>query len=457
MAQEPKEIVVEENLAELIGRRDVEGCSEWLSGHQGVDAVRLLARLSDGQREELLGMLAPAAAAEVIETIPEPQAVGAIEALDPGVAARILEVLPSDEQADLIGELPQEEAEAILDEFDVAEAAEVRFLASYEDDEAGGVMVTEFLSYPRSATVAEVLEDLGDNAEQYANYDIQYAYVTDEMGRLQGVLPLRSLLLSPRLRPLYKLMTPSVKRVLGTTSIDDLAALFRDSPFVGLPVVDDDEHLIGVVRRGRLEHALAEEADETYRATQGIVGGEELRSMPLLLRSRRRLAWLSVNVLLNVLAASVIASHQGTLEAVIALAVFLPIISDMSGCSGNQAVAVSMRELTLGVVRPGDVMRVFGKELSVGLINGLVLGLLVGGAALAWKSNAYLGLVVAAALALNTLIAVGLGGTIPLVLKKLDLDPALASGPILTTVTDMCGFALVLGFASAWLERLTVL
>jgi magnesium transporter len=176
--------------------------------------------------------------------------------------------------------------------------------------------------------------------------------------------------------------------------------------------------------------------------------------MPLWLRSRRRLAWLSLNIVLNVVAASVISVYEDTLQAVIALAVFLPIISDMSGCSGNQAVAVSIRELSLGYVRPGEVLRVWGKELAVGAINGALLGLLIATVAWLWKGQAMLGLVVGTALALNTMVAVSIGGLVPLVLKRFGKDPALASGPILTTVTDMCGFFFVLGFASLVLDHL---
>ena len=159
--------------------------------------------------------------------------------------------------------------------------------------------------------------------------------------------------------------------------------------------------------------------------------------------------------MLNIIAASVIAFNQETLAAVIALAVFLPIISDMSGCSGNQAVAVSLRELTLGIIRPSEVWRVFRKESAVGLINGGVLGILLGLVAWAWKGNLMLGAVVAAALAANTLIAVCFGGLIPLALRGLGQDPALASGPILTTVTDMSGFFIVLKLASLVLPSLT--
>jgi magnesium transporter len=160
------------------------------------------------------------------------------------------------------------------------------------------------------------------------------------------------------------------------------------------------------------------------------------------------LSWLSINIALNIMAASVIAFYEDTLTAVIALAVFLPIVSDMSGCSGNQAVAVSMRELTLGAALPRDVLRVWRKEVTVGLINGLALGMLLGIAAWAWKGNVVLGLVVGAALAVNTVVAVSIGGTVPLILKRFTLDPAVASGPLLTTITDMCGFFLLLGLAS---------
>jgi magnesium transporter len=212
--------------------------------------------------------------------------------------------------------------------------------------------------------------------------------------------------------------------------------------------------LKGIVQREAVDYETARAAETDYLKSQGIVGGEELRTMPIWLRAKRRLSWLSANIVLNVGAAGVIAWYQDTLKSVIALAVFLPIISDMSGCSGNQAVAVSMRELSLGLVRTSEVFRVWTKEVVVGLINGAVLGFLVALVAIAMHGNAYLGLVVGFALFVNTLIAVSVGGTLPLVLKRFGFDPAVASGPLLTTVTDMCGFFLVLGMASLLLSRL---
>lgn len=442
-------------LGELIEQRDAGGCSAWLDSNTGLAAVRGLSRLSDEQREELLRLLSPEDAAEVIDQLPESQALDAIEELEPETAARIIEELPSDYQADLIGELETEEAEAILCQLEREDADELRRLAAYEDDVVGGIMITEYLSYPETTTVGGVLEDLEKNAETYADYNIQYAYVVSDHERLVGVLPLRNLLLSPRGRPLTAVMRADPVCVGDLMPIRELGGVFTEHPFMGLPVVDVQQRLVGVVQRSDLASAMTEDADRTYRQSQGIIGGEELRSMPLHIRSYRRLMWLSLNIVLNVIAASVIAFYQETLEAVIALAVFLPIISDMSGCSGNQAVAVSMRELTLGVTRPIDLLRVLLKEASVGLINGFALGVLIAGVAYVWKGNPTLGIVVGAALMLNTLVAVLIGGAIPLILKGMRLDPALASGPILTTITDMCGFYFVLSFASLALSQLT--
>jgi magnesium transporter len=315
-------------------------------------------------------------------------------------------------------------------------------------------MVTEFLSYPELITAGEVLDDLRQNAERYTNYDVQYVYCCSEFGDLVGVLRLRDLLLTPRNRRIADFMIRKPLAVSVHTTLDDLAEIFDKHAFFGVPVLDEGGRLAGVAKRRDVEGAISNRADSDYLKSQGIVGGEELRSMPLRPRVSRRLSWLGGNVILNIAAASVIAFYQETLTQVIALAVFLPIISDMSGNAGIQAIAVSLREMTLGLLKPREVLWVFMKEISVGAINGLVLGLLVAVAAWLWKGNPYLGLVVGTALTLNTIVAAVVGGTLPLFLKRLKMDPALASGPILTTVTDMCGFFFVLSFASMILPKL---
>jgi magnesium transporter len=316
-------------------------------------------------------------------------------------------------------------------------------------------MVTEYLSYDENLLVSDVLDDLRRHGARYSDYDVQYAYLTSGDRRLVGVLRLRDFLLSQPDRPIRSLMIADPLHVRVDAPLESLMTFFREHHFLGVPVVDGVGRLVGVLRRLAVEAAEGDLANAQFLKVSGHVGDEELRSMPLRRRSLRRLSWLSVNIGLNVVAASVIAVYQETLQAAIVLAVFLPIISDMSGCSGNQAVAVSIRELTLGLVRPYEFLRVLGKEASVGLLNGLALGLILGSVAFLWKGNVYLGLVVGGAMMLNTLVAVSLGGMIPLALKAARADPALASGPILTTVTDMCGFFFVLSFATVMLSRLT--
>lgn len=441
-------------LARLVVDGDVERLAQYLWDLPASEIALGISRLSDDQQRAVFKLLGPEQAAAVFEQLPEFQAVELIENLDPAEAAQILDELPSDEQADLIAELDLEDAEAILAEMDPTEAAGARSLSAYDDDEAGGLMVTEFLKYQEELTVGDVIEDMRARAEEYRDYDVQYAYVCDPKGRLTGVLRLRDLLLAPRTRSISNLMISHPISVHDHTSLDDLADFFDQHHYLGVPVTSADGVLLGIVRQASVAEAWGERMDSDFLKTQGIVV-EEIRTMPLLRRSFRRLAWLSVNIVLNVIAASVIALFTDTLSSVIALAVFLPIISDMSGCSGNQAVAVSLRELSLGLVRPTELFWVWWKEVSVGLLNGLALGILIAIVAYLWQGNAWLGVVVGVAMAVNTIIAVSIGGIVPLVLKRFNVDPAVASGPLLTTVTDMCGFFLVLGLATIMLAKLT--
>lgn len=443
-----------ERLGEMVRSGSSEQVRDFLGELTPGDAARAVSRLEAEDRACVLAVLEPEDAAHLVEEIPGEQAVDLVEGLSAEAAAAIVDELPSDERADLIGALDEAQAEGILARLDPAVAAEARRLGEYSEDCAGGLMGTELIVFGEEANVAEVVAELRRSADEYDDDAVQYAYVAARDGRLTGVLRLRDLLLARSHRRLVELMIPDPVTVSDEATLEELEDLFDRHAYLAVPVVDRAGCVLGVVQRAAVDEARGDRTDGQYLRSQGIVGGEEFRTMPLGSRVRRRVSWLGVNVLLNILAASVIAAYQDTLASVIALAVFLPIISDMSGCSGNQAVAVSVRELTLGLIKSHELAFVWIKEVSVGLINGCVLGLAVGLAAYAWKSNAYLGLVVGVALALNTVLSVTLGGVIPLILSRSGRDPALASGPILTTITDMCGFLLVLSLASAVLPHL---
>ena len=419
------------------------------------DQAHALSHLTQPEATTVLELLPEETAAHLVESLPESQAVQLIEQLDPEDAAGIVNEMESDEQADIIGRLSESDAAAVLENMRADEASDARRLLEFAPESAGGLMVTEYLAYVDNLRVEDVVSDLRRNANKYRQYNVQYAFVVDGGGCLVGVLRLRDLLLEPSDASIRDLMKKDPLTVSADATLEELEHFFDRTPLFGVPVTGDGGELIGIVRRSDVEEAAEERSSRNFLKFMGILGGEELRTMPLRLRSLRRLSWLSVNIVLNIVAASVIAMYQETLSAAITLAVFLPIISDMSGCSGNQAVAVSMRELSLGLIRPNELLRVLSKEIAVGFVNGIALGLLLGGAAYLWKGNPMLGAVVAGALALNTIVAVSLGGMIPLLLRRMGQDPALASGPILTTVTDMCGFFFVLSLASAALPWIT--
>jgi magnesium transporter len=458
----PPEVVVDaevnerpwELMSELAESGDHEALESYVAALSLNDQALALSRLDDRQTTKVFELLRPDEAAELLSHLTEAQAAQAIGALEPNAAAAIIQQLPSDEKADVLGDLAEEDAEAILEELPADEAAAARELVAYADDVAGGLMSCEFLRFSDDMSVAKAIEQLSRDHERHDHMDVRYGYVCDADNRLVGVLQMQNLLFVRRSSSIGDVMIRSPLSVVDSTSLEQLVEIFETHAYLGVPVVDDSGILLGVVRRDAVAYQAVRAVENDYLKSQGIVGGEELRTMPLLLRSRRRLSWLSVNIFLNIGAAAVIALFQDTLQSVIALAVFLPIISDMSGCSGNQAVAVSMRELSLGLIRPTDMMRVWWQEVSVGLINGAALAILIAIVGFLFNGNPYLGLVVGIALFVNTIIAVSIGGTVPLVLKRFGFDPAVASGPLLTTVTDMCGFFIVLGLATLMLSKL---
>lgn len=440
------DIDLSEELIRAKTANDPDRLNELLSPLPLSEALRELLRFEPEDRRAILTLISPELAANLIEEAPHETGAILMEDLETARAVEIMDEMASDVQADLIGGMEDEEAEAILAQMDAEDAADVRRLVEYDDNTAGGLMMSEVFKFSDTQTVGAVIKQLAADDQDVDRYRGQHPYILDAEGKPVGVVSLRGLLSTKRAAALTSIMVEPLT-VNVHTALADLGDIFDKYPFLGIPVVEADGRLVGVVSRASVAQAFLERAETENLKLQGVVG-DELRSMPTWLRSRRRLAWLSANIVLNIIAASVISAYEDTLTAVIAIAIFLPMVSDMSGCSGNQAVGVTMRELSLGLVRPIDAFRVWKKEVSVGVINGIALGILIGLVAWVWKGNPALGLVIGLALALNTVLAVSIGGVVPLVLKRLGQDPAAASGPLLTTVTDMAGFFLVLSLAT---------
>jgi magnesium transporter len=443
-----------EVISELLRREDLVALDRYLQTLASGETVRAVFRLTPDEQEKLLTLLPPESAADLIDDVPDAQAAELLDNLEPGEAASIVNEMDSDEAADVLAEMDRADVEQILSLMDAEEAAEARQLIDFDPETAGGLMMKEFLSYPGTMTVSDAVADIAVQGEDYPIYYLQHIFVVGALGRLLGVAGLTDIAKAQPDSLLEDLVTP-VHAVNPTAGLDQLEDFFESHDTPIAPVTDDASRLIGAIRRRAVYDAIAERADESYLKSQGIVGGDEFRSMPLHVRSGRRLSWLIVKIFLNMAAVSVIALYEDTIAAAFTLAVFLPIVSDMSGCSGYQAVAVSMRELALDIIEPSDVLRVCAKEVSLGLVTGTILGLLLAGVAWLWKGNPWLGLVVGVALAVNTLVAVIIGGALPLLLKGMRVDPALAAGPVLTTITDTGGFFLVLSLATLVLPQLT--
>jgi magnesium transporter len=410
------------------------------------DVARLVTRLDRDEQRKLLTLLPLEDAAQVLRELTPQQAAPLLMTLTADRAAALVELCPSNDQADLLVELGAD-AGPILAALSNETAARVQQLSQHSPDTAGGLMVAEYLSYAADATVGDVIEDLRSHAAAYSRMHAQYAYITGSDRRLIGVLRLRDLLLLERHESVRRAMTPEPERVRANTSLDQLLRFFDRHPFFAVPVVDAADQLLGVVLRVDVEEATAERADRRMLLMSGVLEGEESRTMSWTFRVARRAPWLLVSLLLSLAAASVIGWYQETVASAIALAVFLPVVSGMGGNSGNQALAVSIRELSLGLIQPQEFRWVILKEASVGLANGLLLGASVAALCLVWQRDVRLSAVVGAAIAMNTLFAACLGGIVPLVLKRCRLDPALASGPVLSAITDLCGFLIALVLA----------
>lgn len=447
-----------QRLEELIATDSVVDVVEFMRELPPEDTAYTISHLDTEDRSRMFTMLAadqPEFAADLMEHFDDAHAADIVAELPPETAAAIVDEMDSDEQADVLSELRSDDAEAILDEMSPEEAIDTRRRMRYDDDTAGGLMITEYLAYSGSMAVEEVASDLRDNSEKYGEYEVRYVYALHLDGSLEGVVPMRQLVMTRRGTPLGKLAIHEPAQVDVDAHVDELEDLFDRIDLSAVPVVDEAKRLIGVVQRAAVQEARGEAAEEDLAKFGGILGGEELRSMPLMSRAGRRLAYLVPIAGLLMLSASVVNLFIDTVEKVPLLAMFMPVVSGLCGSGGGQAVAVSMREMSLGLIKPIDLVPVLLKEAGVALVAGLSLGALLLLVVWVWRDNFALGLAVGGAVPLVLLVATCIGGCVPLVLKKVGLDPAMASVPAMTTVVDLSTFLTILLLTTMMLSWIT--
>jgi len=382
-----------------------------------------LTEVEDAVREDILDELPSEAVAEGVRD------------LDSDDAAHILEDLPQREQAEILEQLP------------LTERGAVERILHYPEDSAGRLMQTEFIAVPPSWTVGHAIDHMRETADLPDRFF--ELYVVDESRRLLGAVGLDRLLRTRRPVSVADLMDPDRRRVRATEDQEAVARQFERYNLVAAPVVDESDRLVGVLTVDDIVDVIEEEAEEDIRGLGGVNRDEELSDSVWTI-AKGRFPWLFANLLTALLASWVIAQFEGSIEKMVALAVLMPIVASMGGNAGTQTMTVAVRALATRDLSDANSWRVARRELLVGIINGCGFAVIMGVIAVAWFHVADLGLVIGLAM-ICVLAAAALGGiAIPLALIRLGVDPALASGPFVTTITDVVGFLSFLGIATLW-------
>jgi magnesium transporter len=348
--------------------------------------------------------------------------------------ARILESMPTDDVADIVGRLPEEKSQAILDKMKKAESEEVEDLLRYEDDTAGGIMVPDFIALREDVTAKEAIESL-----QTEHSDVEmafYLYVVDEYGKLVGVSSLRQLVVVSPETPLKDFMTTDVFSVQTDMDQEEVAKLVARYDILAVPVVDGSNRLMGIVTVDDVIDILRKEATEDLLKMAGA--GEEFVETKSIIKSTRiRLPWLFASCLGGIFAFFIIGKFESSLSKIAYLAAFIPVIMGMGGNIGTQSSTIVVRGLATGRINVRDIWSVVFKELSIGLILGFVYGLLIGSVAQFRYSMEALALSVALAVICSMSIAALVGSLVPMGFARINIDPAVATGPLVTTAIDI--------------------
>ncbi len=416
------------------------------------DIAEVLSHLSDEQAVELLHRLyLRRAAAETLGEMEPEDSAELLAGLDPKEAIRILSRMDPDDAVDLLEELPESAQKELLSHLDREEATVLAGLLAYPPDTAGGLMSPEVIALPLSMTVQEAIDSLRRRVEEAET--IYYAYAVDEQGRLLGVFSLRDMALAQPDSPLSSLLKRDVISIPVEADAEEVARLFDKYNFYALPVVNAGGRLLGIITIDDVIDVIREEATEDIYRSQGVPL-EERVDTPWYESIKWRMPWLYFNLLTAFLAASVVGAFESTIAKFAVLAFFMPIIAGQGGNAGMQTVTIVTRGIALGEVPKGEGWRILAKEVMLGILNGLAMGVVVGAVGYVWKGTYALGLVVFLAMTLN-LVTAGITGTvIPLGLRALRLDPALGSSIFLTTFTDTLGFAFLFLLARALLPWL---
>jgi len=384
--------------------------------------------------------------ADVIPELPQELQTELMESMRISRVADIIPEMFSDDAADALSEVSPERLQTIMQELPEEEYDEITEILEYPEDSAGGIMQKEIIAVREDLTLGAAREAIRQDEDQEDDSAI-YVYVVDKQGRLRGVLKLRDLLFRDLRLKVSDVMLTDVRSVSVRADQEEIANIFQKYNFIALPVVDDFGRLQGLVTSDDVMDVIQEEATEDMQRMVGLTG-EESVTTPWTYSAKKRLPWLYVNLGTAFLAAWVISFFESSISQYAFLAILFPIVAGQGGNAGSQTLTIVVRSLALGEIEGDEWRKVLVKEILIGICSGIAIGIVVGIASWLWQDSVVIGVVICVAMLLNMIAAALSGVLVPMGLRALKIDPALASSIMVTTVTDVVGIFVFLSLAT---------
>ena len=423
-----------------------------ISKFHPADIADLIDALDEDNKKRLFGLLQVETASDVIMEIDEISRELIVEDISQDKLTQIVDDMESDDATDLIAELPEEQAQRILRQIDKEDSEEVQELLKYDKETAGGIMQLELVAVPQSVTVRDAIEQIRSCAGEVE--DLHNVFVVDDGEKLVGVLPLRKLILASPDILIRNIIDPADINVTPEVDQEEVAEIFRKYDIISLPVVDQEGKLIGRIMVDDVVDVIEKEDSEDIMKMAGMPEEELVYGSHILKISRARLPWLITNLFGGLFTGYLLWLFKITLHEVLALVTFIPVITAMGGNIGIQSSSIMVRGFAIGRVDFNNLWRVLFKEMKIGLLMGIACGLVAGCAAMLWHKDPLLGPIVALAMVIAITVAASMGALIPAFFKKVKIDPAIASGPFVTTANDIVGIIIYLGIATFFLKFL---
>ncbi len=408
------------------------------------DVAYLISSSPPDYRDVLLGLLEPEQEAQVVNELPDDLRNATLIDRAPEALAEIVGQLDDDDVADILHELPDEVTGQVLAIMDEQYRQRLQTVLSFPDDVAGGLMSTDTITIRADLTLDVVLRYLRRHAEIPTNTD--NLIVVNRNDRFVGLLPIGTVLVSDPAVSVREMMITDQEAINAGTPATEVARRFERNDWISAPVVDDSGQLLGRITIDDVVDVIMEEADHSLTSLAGLA--EEDTFAPVWQSAPRRAVWLGLNLVTALLASSVINLFQDTIEKVVALAVLMPIVASMGGIAGTQSLTILIRAMAMGQISDRNQLWLVGRESLVGLLNGLLWAAVIAATASIWFGDIVLGAIIACAMLINLVTAGLTGAGLPIVLRRLRIDPALAGGVLVTTITDVVGFLAFLGLAT---------